>query len=133
MAYATLTVGQAWLKNIESLVDDAQKGITADDVEAAQESADREINAFFGRRYGISTTAFQTAPLIVEIAELLGSARLIGFKFAQGGQGDPGLAAELEKRGRDLMRSVAMAGLVDAAGALIPPVSRAVARVAEVE
>ncbi len=131
MSYCTLTIGAGWLKNFDPLVTDPQKGLTAADVAKAMAYADRKINVFFGKRYDISAAAFSTAPMVLEIAELLGSARMVEFKFSRPGDGagDPGLAATLEAQAEDLMKSVEFSGLLAANGTPIAPIAPAVPRV----
>lgn len=135
MSYASLQVGVGFLKNFDALVSDAQKGLTAADVAKAEAYADRTINAFFARRgYDLTNAAFQTAPMIVEIAEMLGAARMIVFKFAINADADPGLSEKLESDAKRLMEEVAVSGLLDADGDPIwPATGRAICQVQNVE
>jgi len=132
MSYATLEIGVGWLKNLEPLVDDAQDGLTQADADKAESYADRRINAFFARYYDVTASVFAAAPMIVEIADMLGSARLLEYKFARSGVDGSSLVAELEDRADKLMQSVARSGLVDTDGGLIAPEVRAIIRVDEV-
>lgn len=131
MSYATLQVGVGFLKNFDALVDDAQKGLTAADVAKAEAYADRTIDAFFARKgYDLTNADFATAPMIVEIAEMLGSARMLVYKFAVNGDADPGLAEKLEGDARRLMAEVAVSGLLATDGnAIWPKTGRAICQV----
>jgi len=129
MSYATLQVGQGYLKNLGPLETDPQDGLTQDDVDAAEAYADARINTGLGKHYDISASAFQTAPMVEQIALLFGSAKLLEFKFGRDGVGDEGIVASLTRQAEDLMKAVRHTGLRDSAGGLIAPYTRAVIRV----
>ena len=130
--FTTLTPGAGWLKNLPALVADAQDGLTQADLTAAEAWADARVQGFFGRFYDTTTAAFRAAPIPREVANLLASARVIGFKFARGGGGDPGMVATLEAQARDLMQEARASLLLDASGVRITPLALAVPRVGEV-
>ena len=129
MSYAPLTVGTGFLKNLAPLATDPQKGLTADDVAKAQTTADTLVEAWFARFYDVTLSGFQGAPMIAEIAEHIGSAHLLQFKFSRDGTGDVGLVASLMKDARDLAMEVSKTGLLDANHQLIPTKARAGSRV----
>jgi len=133
MAYATLTLETGWLKNITE-ADAAADGITAADVAAAQTYADRKINAWASKHgYDFSAAAFQAAPMIVEVAEKLGSARLIEINFARDRSTDVGVAASLTEEALQELRDLRHTGLLDSDGDRIVPTVRAVPRIANPE
>ena len=86
MSYKTLSVGERWLKNLPAVVADAQNGVTADDVSAAESMADAEINTFFSKYYNIEDWADSTPPYVASIADMIGSARLLMLKFSADAQ-----------------------------------------------
>jgi len=90
------------------------------------------VAGFFGRFYDTTTAAFRAAPIPRQVADLLASARVIGFKFARGGEGDPGMVATLEAQAKELMQEGRASVLLDATGARITPLALAVPRVGEV-
>ena len=120
MSYKTLSVGERWLKNLPAVVADAQNGVTADDVSAAESMADAEINAFFSKYYNIEDWADSTPPYVASIADMIGSARLLMLKFSADAQaGTVEMASWLEGEARRMMESVKHSGLLDSAGDLL--------------
>jgi hypothetical protein len=132
MSYAPLTVGVGFLKNLAPLATDPQKGLTAADVAKAQQTADTLVNAWFARFYDITLPGFQGAPMVAEIAEHIGSAHLLQFKFSRDGTGDVGLVASLMTDARNLAMEVSKTGLLDANMNLIPTKARATSRVGNI-
>jgi hypothetical protein len=127
--YATLTVGSGFLKNLAALATDPQKGLTADDVEKAEARADALVEAWFARFYDVSDSRFADAPMVAQIAECIGSAVLLQYKFSRDGTGDVGLVSSLMKDARELAAEVSKTGLLDADHLLIPTTAHAVSRV----
>lgn len=133
MAYATLTVGTGWLKNIE-LADSAAHGIVQADLTAAETYAVRKINAWASRHgYDFSASAFQSAPMIQEIAEKLGAARVIEINFARDRSNDVSLASALVTEAEQELAKLRHTGLVDSNGDRIVPDVRAVPRISNPE
>jgi len=122
MSYATLVVGVGWLKNFGALVDDAQDGLTEYDVEKAEAFADRRVNIWALKHgYNVSAAAFITAPVIIEAAEMFGSARMIEFKFARDDDANVAMSASLLSDAQALLDAVRHTGLYAADGARIWP------------
>jgi hypothetical protein len=83
MSYAPLSVGVGHLKNLDALADDAQEGITQDDLDLAEAFANAEVDAAFAGTYDVSGWEAATPPMIVKVALLLGSAQVLQFKFGR--------------------------------------------------
>ncbi|HOQ59091.1 MAG TPA: hypothetical protein PKZ08_00585 [Vicinamibacterales bacterium] len=119
MSYATLTVGQGFLKNLDPLVTNAQHGLTAADVAKAEAAADAQVNAWFARHYDVASPSFATAPMVAQIAERLGSALLLAYKFSRDGTGNVNLIGALKLEAREMKDRVIADGLVSATGAIL--------------
>jgi len=134
MSFATLTVGAGWLKNFDPLATEAQKGLTQDDVDKAEAYADTRIKTWaLTVGYDPAAAAFATAPMIVETAEMFGSARMIEFKFSQNPENDVGLASALEEKAERLLELVRHTGLYAADGTRIWPTAVSMSRVGNPE
>jgi hypothetical protein len=70
--------------------------------------------------------------MLVEIAEHIGSAHLLQFKFSRDGTGDVGLIASLMTDARNLALEVSKNGLLGSDGKLVPPLARATSRVGNI-
>ena len=126
MSYKTLEAGKRYLKNLGSLVEDAQEGLTQADLDAAEASAKNAIDAALAELYDISGWASSTPPLIAEIADKLASAEVLTMKFARAVLGGSQLAEVLEDTANDYLERIRrhQLALVDSSGVRLVPLAR---------
>jgi len=84
--YNVLEVGRRYLKNIDALATDPQKGITQEDLSAAQESAKTLIDSRLAPFYDLSGWLSETPPVIEDVAELLSSAQVLEYAYERDSQ-----------------------------------------------
>ena len=103
MGYKTLTLGRGYLKNFDPVVADPQKGMTAQDVEAAEADAKAVIDAALGDVYDLTTWVGSVPTVIAAIAERLGAAYLIRALYNRDGRGDLKFAERLAAEAQEMM------------------------------
>ena len=79
--YNVLEAGRRYLKNIDALATEPQKGITEQDLNAAQESAKTLIDSRLAPFYDLSAWLSETPPVIEDVAELLSSAQVLEYAY----------------------------------------------------
>jgi hypothetical protein len=84
--YNVLVAGQRYLKNIDALATDPQKGLTQEDLNAAQESAKALVDSQLAPCYDLSPWLSEVPPVIEDVAELLSSAQVLEYAYERDSQ-----------------------------------------------